>query len=223
LIQSLAEESEWSFNLVDRKRELAATLLVALIVYVAIPYPLWTFLDAKPDVSGFGAMILYQLVRILLNFMFIGCALIFLSTRKPWLLWQSAISITFCHALIDYVEDLGPENELETGLWFMVIFVVCALFVASYLVSVFERSNNIVRNMLFLITWSCMLVAYLKLLSNKTVLHPQPGDAGVWSRIGDVVVEHLPVHAIFTVSAVYITYVALKMSRLAIKRNHIPR
>jgi hypothetical protein len=221
-IRALANDAEWTVPLADKRVELTAVLLIALVIYVAIPYPIGNLLDTTPSISNVGSAILYQAGRILVNFMFIGCALVFLNIRQPWLLWQSAITVTFCHAVIDYVEDLGPENGVQAPVLFMVVFVTSAVLIAAYLVSVFQRGKNVVRNMLFLMTWSCMLVAYLKLLSNTTVLYPQPGDPGVWSRIGDVVLAHLPVHAIFTVAAVYVTYVALKMSHVQIKMNRIP-
>jgi hypothetical protein len=209
----LAEQANFSFTLPRLGREIAAVVALAVVIYVLIPLPIEYYLDKTTDFESGSGQWLRQAGRIIVNFVFLGCALILFSLRNPYLLWQSAITITFCHTAIDFVRDLKPENEIAISIISLILFVVITTLIVGYLTAVYQRGKRVKLELFLLLTWSCMLPAYLKLLSARSIWYPEAGDPAFMQRVGQAILAHLPVHAIFTVSALIITWMAFKTSK----------
>ncbi|MBW7865579.1 MAG: hypothetical protein H3C30_14355 [Candidatus Hydrogenedentes bacterium] len=209
-LEAEAAETRGEGNALERsvwvEAALAAGLLVAVYGVVTWLYgALETAAGAHPNQHD-G---LLELARMADNFVVVGGLLAVLALYRPALAWQIAVTATFCHVMIDFVDDLPTENSLSLPVPPLAALLALSMAAMIAGVAALSRRGSTVRPMFLLLTWACMAVALPKPFVNPAYLSPDPAAlarAGGWLGL---VVEKMPgqlvVHAIFLVSAVAVT------------------
>lgn len=152
---------------------------------------------------------LMELARMVDNFVVVGGLLAVLALYRPALAWQIAITATFCHVMIDFIDDLPTEGGLFLPGAPLTALLLVSMAAMTAGVAILSRRGPVVRPMLLLLTWACMAVALPKPFMNPAFLSPDPealARAGGWAAlVVDKMPSQLVVHAIFLVSAVAAT------------------
>jgi hypothetical protein len=127
--------------------------------------------------------------------------------RFPSVAWQIGITLTFCYAAIDLFQDVFPLTSTDSpfSLYFLLIFLMN--LTVGVLTAYFQRNDKIIRNMFLLMVWSCMVVAFIRL-----GLFEKPADVAGLSLF-QLIFGKFFVHLIFALSALYITWISVQMSK----------
>jgi hypothetical protein len=180
---------------------LGADLAVAAVLTVAIfwllPTSLEPLLDSTDYAQGFLSGVGHDLLRILSNFAFVGFLMLLVAYRATGYAWQVAITITFCHAVIDLMEDLHGETAIQTSQFFQLACIAVSTLLVAFLTSKYARAAHIMKRMMLLLIGSTMLVATFKtgfqiswaITSGKTMSY--------------IVTKVFSVYLVFLVSAMY--------------------
>ncbi len=201
LIQFGKMDSEKTTNL-NIYKEIGLTLLIGSLIYWIIPESLEPFVDATSANDGILMSSLRAVAQILVNYSFYGFILVIVVMYIPKLAWQIGITLTFCHAAIDLVRDNFTDMQANSpglaSLWVVFLTLIVALLTAY-----FNRKNEIKRSMFLLLVWSLMIISYTAFLIT-----------GRWSvsnmTLGEMFFKQYFVDMIFTVSAIFISWIAIK-------------
>lgn len=185
-------------------KDFAATFLLALVIFWIMP----SWLDPIVD-NGYtqGSLVWpngVDLAKMLSNFAFYGFLLILAILYYPELAWQMGITMTFCYAAIDFMQDALPDAAANSPftLYFFLIFLMTAS--VATLTAWFQRRENSQRNLFLLLVWACMVVAFLRL-----GFFEKPSDVAGLSFV-KLVVGKFFVHLVFAASAIYVSWVSLR-------------
>lgn len=189
-------------------KEFAVTLLLAVVIFWIMPGYLDPVVDADSSNQGrFTMLSLADLAKMGSNFAFYGFLMVLAVMRFPSAAWQIGITLTFCYAAIDLMQDVFPEVSTNSSftLYFFLIFLMN--LVVAVLTAYLQRHTGVIRNMFLLLVWSCMVVAFLRL-----GLNPKELDVSGLSAC-ELFCGRFFVHIIFTLSALYITWISITKFR----------
>ena len=183
--------------------------LILLLVY-ATPGLLVDVFSAVRDGGGPWAGAAHAAARMTDNFVVIGGLLAVTCLCAPALLWQAAVTITFCHVMIDLVDDLPPHFEaMPRAALFLAGVWAVALAVRGV-----ARCADPRLGMFYLLTWVCVEVA-----AAKTFLHGEfLEEAAVhgWLRAAfSTMPAGMVVLGIFLASAVASSVLAARTMRMS--------
>jgi hypothetical protein len=125
--------------------ELIAALLIGLFIYAIMPL-LESYLETINGRNGIFYGSVATIGRVLVSYLFIGCLLILIALRWPYLAFQIAVTLTFCHCMIDLVTDdhLFPDYSL---LYCFFTAIIVPSFVVSLLVAIYQRKQFVLKSM----------------------------------------------------------------------------
>ncbi|WP_430974152.1 hypothetical protein [Sunxiuqinia rutila] len=169
MIQELAQEKSTFENQHGRVyQELLIGLGAGLLIYWLVPYTLEPFADGASSTDSFVMVGLRTIATILVNYAFFGLILILIALKFPWAAWQLGITLTFCHAAIDLIRDFYPDTNMWTPFTMYFLFVFLLTANVGLLVSYYKQNERLVRNLLLLLIWACMLISF-----GRWALHPE--------------------------------------------------
>jgi hypothetical protein len=142
--------------------------------------------------------------RVLVNFTFIGCALIMITLRWPHLAFQIAVTLTFCHCVIDLVTDEHLFPALQSSPLLMITIIIAASLVVGLLVAAFQRKPSVLRSMLLILVWSTIAVALIRMFVNGDFSFRQDHS------LAQVVIGDLFVFDVFMISAIMVSLMVMK-------------
>lgn len=185
-------------------KDFSITTILIFVIFWLMP----TWLDPLVDQGYTQGKFVWpsgvDLAKMLSNFAFYGFLLVLAVLYFPEIAWQLGITLTFCYASIDFIQDVFPEasNNSPFTLYFVLIFLMTA--VVAILTAWMQRKANIVRNMFLLLVWACMVVAFLRL--------------GFFEKATEVsglsfvkfIVGKFFVHIVFAASALYISWFSIQ-------------
>ena len=145
------------------------------------------------------------------GFVFIGIMLIIIGLYSKNIAWQIAITLTFCHTVIDLNRDMLRDNGFAPHpliLWSFLFLTTT--FVAVFVIHWLQSKPQSIKPMFLLLTWGCMFIAVLKGFMRKSLLFPEAGavtSKGSWlCYVADTLNGVLVVHGIFFTSAIVVTW-----------------
>ncbi len=192
----------------DYSRPLWTELVVASIMSLAIfwlfPILLGPLLESTGYAQGLASGIGHDLLRILTNYAFIGLLMLLVGYRASGFAWQMAITLTFCHTVIDLMVDLKGETGIENSLSFQIACTVVSSLLVAFLTARFSRTGNTMKRMMLLLIWSTMFVAMLKMITQVK-----------WEEIANtspslLITKVFFVHLVFLSAAVYSSWFTVK-------------
>jgi hypothetical protein len=178
------------------------------MIFWFLPHYFDPIVDADSSNQGHFTMLGFaDLAKMLSNFAFFGFLLIISFMRFPKATWQIGITLTFCYAAIDLMQDAIPNASTDTpfSVYFLLIFLMN--LTVGVLTAYFQRNDKIIRNMFLLLVWSCMVVAFIRL-----GLFEKPADVAGLS-LCKLICGKFFVHIIFALSALYITWISVQISK----------
>ena len=188
-------------------KEFGVTLLVGLLIFWAFSFWLDPFVDAGSKAKEFTMIGLRDIAIILSNYAFFGLLMVIAVMYFPVSAWQIAVTLTFCHTIIDLVQDIYPDTATGSQLPVRVAVIFIMTFVIAALTAWFQRSKNILHKMLLLLVWSTVTVAFLRLFTEPEIFH----ISGL--SFCELVCGRFFVHIIFVTSALVVTVISFLKSR----------
>jgi hypothetical protein len=184
--------------------ELAVVAIMSLAIFWLLPLLLEPLVDSTGYSQGLVSGIGNDLLRILTNYVFIGFLLLLVGYWGSGFAWQMAITLTFCHTVIDLMVDLVGETQVPTSLAFQIMGTILSTLLVAFLTARFSRSSNTLKRMMQLLIWSTTFVATLKLITQVT-----------WDEIATtapalLVSKVFFVYLVFFTAAVYCTWFTVK-------------
>ncbi|HZW66332.1 MAG TPA: hypothetical protein VFF23_11620, partial [Hanamia sp.] len=183
--------------------ELVSVMLIGFLMYAAISW-LESYLDIINSRDGIFYQSLATIGRVLVNFTFIGCALIMITLRWPHLAFQIAVTLTFCHCVIDLVTDEHLFPALQSSPLLMITIIIAASLVVGLLVAAFQRKQSVLRSMFLILVWSTTAVALVRMFVNGEFSF-RPEHSIIQVIIGD-----LFVFDVFIASAIIVSIMVMK-------------
>jgi hypothetical protein len=183
--------------------ELVSVMFIGFLMYAAISW-LESYLDIINTRDGIFYGSLATTGRVLVNFTFIGCALIMITLRWPHLAFQIAVTLTFCHCVIDLVTDEHLFPALQSSPLLMIIIIIAASLVVGLLVAAFQRKPSVLRSMLLILVWSTIAVALIRMFVNGDFSFRQDHS------LTQVIIGDLFVFDVFIASAIIVFIMVMK-------------
>ena len=181
--------------------ELTAALLIGLFIYAIMPL-LETYLEIINGHNGIFYASVATIGRVLVSYLFIGCLLMLIALRWPYLAFQIAVTLTFCHCVIDLVTDDHLFHGLQS-LPLLVAIIVPSL-VVSVLVAIFQRKQFVLKSMFLILVWSTTAVAIIRMVA---------GGEFMFSRdhsLSQVIIGDLFVFNVFIIAAILVSVMVIK-------------
>ncbi|PWJ57981.1 hypothetical protein CLV98_105161 [Dyadobacter jejuensis] len=143
--------------------ELAVVAVMALVIFWLYPLIIEPLAASTGYAQGLISGMAHDLLRLMSNYAFIGLLLLVVAYWDHGFAWQMAITLTFCHTVIDLMVDLEGETQIATSLTSQIVFTIVTTLSVAILVARFAKRNNPLKQLMQLLIWSTMLVALLKL------------------------------------------------------------
>ncbi len=183
--------------------ELTAVILLGLFVFATIEL-LGTYLGTinKSDGLLYGSLV--TIGRVIISYTFIGCLLIIIALRWPFIAFQIAVTLTFCHCMIDLIIDNHLFPELQSSPLLIIAIILAAFIVVGILVAIFQRKQFILKSMFLILVWSTIIVAIIRIIANGTF------NFNTDHSLPQIILGDLFVFDVFLISAIIISIMVIK-------------
>lgn len=183
--------------------ELISVILIGIFIYATMTW-FESYLDTINNRDGILYGLLATTGRVIVSYTFIGCLLIIIALRWPYLAFQIAVTITFCHCMIDLVTDKRLFPALQSSPLLIIAIIIAASLVVGVLVAVFQRKQFVLKSMFLILVWSTIAVAIIRMLA-----------AGEFNFRGDhslsqIMIGDLFVFNIFIIAAIVVSVMVVK-------------
>jgi len=185
--------------------ELMVAAIAGIAIFAAIPMIFEPIVDGTGSSDGIFIGVVRDFSRIIVNYAFLGFGLVIIALYKPSYAWQLGITLTFCHAAIDFARDFESGTGIEIHKAIQIVFIVATTLIVALLTAKYKTGKNIILKMFLLATWSLMVIAYMMTITHLDRLL-KPGQSFCQLVCGSFLV-----YIIFTVSAIWITVKAKKL------------
>lgn len=184
--------------------ELAVAAIMSLTIFWLLPLLLEPLVDSTSYAQGLLSGISHEVLRILTNYAFTGLLMLLVGYRASGFAWQMAITLTFCHTVIDLMVDLKGEAGIQISLSFQVVCTVVSSLLVAFLTARSARTGKTLTRIMQLLIWSTVFVATVKLITEVP-----------WAQITSttpllLVTKVFFVYLVFLTAAVYCTWFTVK-------------
>jgi hypothetical protein len=188
--------------------EVIAFILIGFFVFATLEL-FDTYLNLVKKNDGMLYGIIGTPGRVIINYAFIGCLLIIIALRWPFLSYQLAISLTFVHSMIDLIIDDGLFHTLQSLPLAIIAILLAAGLLIGILVAIFQRKPFVLKSMFLLLLWSAIIVAMVRMIAGGT-FNFNPAHSFAHIVFGD-----LFVFDVFIISAIIISLFVIRTNRPA--------
>jgi hypothetical protein len=180
-------------------KEFVVTIIVGCCIFWLFAAWLDPVVDAASGVRGITMIGLADIAKIFSNYAFFGSIMIVVVMRYPFMAWQIAVTLTFCHTVIDLMDDIHPNTTSLFSVSFAVVFFLSLL--VFLLTAYFQRHKNQLHTLFLLLVWSTVAVAWWRFAFKTEILN----FSGL--SFCRIICERFFVHIIFTASAIYVSWI----------------
>ncbi len=184
--------------------ELSVAFIIGLLIFWFFSFLLDPIVESSKGVSGFTMVNLTDIAKLLSNYAFFGIIIIVALMRFPTAAWQMAVTLTFCHTVIDLMKDFHPEETGNSFLFGGFLLVIAMTAVVALLTAYIQRHKNSLHMLFLLLIWSTVAVAFLRLAIKPEILN----ISGI--SFQEFVFGRYFVHIIFTVSALFASWISFQ-------------
>ncbi len=201
VIKNLKEDFSPRVENFPIRKELTIVLLTGLFVFWLIPGTMELFTQTAIENNMPGGTVRDEIARMLVNYSFSGLLFILVIIRYPKAAWQIGITLTFCHAALDFACDVYPDvNKWSpANIRFIVVFFM-TLTVALF-TWFFSRKDNVIVSLFLLLIWSCVMVSFFRFFADPAKLNLE-GLTFCQAVCGKYIVD-----LIFVISAVALSWI----------------
>lgn len=189
--------------------ELIAALLIGTFIY-AIMQLFESYLETINGRNGIFYTSVATIGRVLTSYLFIGCMLILIALRWPYLGFQIAVTLTFCHCMIDLVTD----DRLFPGLQSLPLLFITTIvpsFIVSVLVALFQRKPFVLRSMFLILVWSTTAVAVIRMIAGGEFIFNSQHS------LSQVIIGDLFVFNVFIIAAILVSVMVIKNKAFGVR------
>jgi len=183
--------------------ELISVMLIGVFIYAIMP-----LFESSLDMISSGDGILYGSLsttgRVIASYTFIGCLLILIALRWPYLAFQIAVTFTFCHCMIDLVTDNHLFPALQSSPLFIIAIIIAASIVVGVLVAIFQRKESVLKSMFLILVWSTVAVAMIRMLAHGEFSFAEDHS------LSQIILGDLFVCDVFIISAIVVSIMVVK-------------
>jgi len=187
-------------------KEFLITFIVGLLIFWLLSSWLDPIVEAGRGSKGFTMVSLTDIAKLLTNYAFFGLIIIITVMRFPSVAWQIAVTLTFCHTVIDLAIDIYPDTTANSSASRFALILLMTV-VVGVMTAWFQRRKNLLHVMFLLLVWSTVVVAFLRLTLQPELL----SFSGV--SLCELVCGRFFVHLVFTISAIYISWISFQKIR----------
>jgi hypothetical protein len=198
-------------------QQLVLASTTCLFVFYLWPAIATGILSLFPETgTGITKEILLAIQSLLSDYTAMGLLLVVACTFWHRVSWHVVVTFTFYAAAWDFARDLVQERGFNVSSPHQHYMIIAATLIVGCMVVYLEtQSKDPVRPLFLLLTWSCMAIAYLRLLIlDVKVLWIDPfvtaETGGVLHYILSMHKGELVVHGIFTLAAIFTTWLACR-------------
>ena len=184
--------------------ELSVATIMALAIFWLLPLLLGPLADSTSYSQGLVSGIGHDLLRLLTNYAFVGVLMLLVGYWASGFAWQMVITLTFCHTVIDLMQDMGGETGVQTSLAFQIVCTIVSSLLVAFLAAQFTRNKNTLKQLMQLLIWSTMFVALIKMITQIKL------EEIVSNSPFLLITKVFFVHLVFLTAAVYCTWFTLK-------------
>jgi len=196
------KKSDYSFK--TAYKELGVMLLTGLFIFAIIPFSLEPFVDAASKSDGFILSGLRSVARMFVNYSFYGLIMVAAALYFPKAAWQLGITLTFCHTVIDLVDDHFVEIFTNSPIVASVLSILIATFLVGLITAYYQGRRNQNLTMFMILTWSTVFVSTFKIIFYPQKMHL----AG--QSFNEIIFGLFVVDITFLVLAVIVTWMAFR-------------
>lgn len=167
--EETATPESYSFKFLNK--ELGIALITGLLIFAIIPLSLEPFVDAASESDGSFMASLRTLAMMLVNYAFYGLILIAAALNFQKAAWQIAITLTFCHTVIDLADDHIIEIFTNSPVLASVLSILVATLIVGWITVYYQGKSNQTRNMLMILTWSTVFISTFKIIFYPQKMH----------------------------------------------------
>ena len=182
--------------------EWIAALLIGLFMYVLMSL-LESYLETINGRDGIFYGVVATIVRVLVSYLFIGCMLILIALRWPYLAFQIAVTLTFCHCVIDLVTDDHLFPGLQS-LPLLFIAIIASSSIVSVLVAIFQRKQFVLKSMFLILVWSTTIVAIIRMVAAGEFIF------NGHHSLSKIIIGDLFVFNVFIIAAILVSVMVIK-------------
>ena len=197
-IENDAIEKPEVYSFKSSYKEIGVALFAGIFIFLLIPIILGPFVNAASSADGFLMAALRTIAQILVNYAFYGLILILTVMYFPKAAWQIAITLTFCHTVIDLADD-----HLTDVLSIIPVILIPTLVVAT-LTAYYQGKKNNIASLFLILIWSTVLLSTVKIGFYPQKIH-LAGQSFCKIICGVFIVD-----IIFLVSAIILTWIIVK-------------
>jgi hypothetical protein len=188
-------------------KDLLGTLIVGLLIFWAIAAWLDPIVDAIPKGPRFTMPDMNDVAIMFSNYAFYGFLMILAVIFFPSSAWQIAITLTFCHTVIDLMQDVFPATDQDSMITIRIAIVSALTMVVAIFTAWGRHRRNILNWMFQLLVWSTVAVAFMRLF------HEQDLSKLAGLSTNEIIYGVYIVHIIFLVSALFVSSQSLWVSK----------
>jgi len=185
-------------------KELGIAVIIGFFIYLMIPL-FDPFVEAASSADGFLIASLRALMRVVVNYSFLGSLLILVALCWPFMSFQIAVMLTFSHTVFDLADDFRAKHELLYSPLITGCIVLFTSLAIGFLVAIFQRKSHVLKSMFLLLVWSTVGVAIIRMLLYSQ-FHFAAGHSFLQIIIGDMLVFD-----VFIISAIIISLMTIKL------------
>ena len=185
-------------------KELAVTFIIGLLIFWFFSFLFDPIVEAGKGIRGFTMVGFRDLAILLSNYTFFGLIMIVTVMRFPKVAWQLAITLTFCHTLIDLFSDIYPDAAANSPFTALFALVFIITFIVASLTAFYQRSKYKLHNLFLILVWSTVLVAFLRFAINTKI--PNISELS----ISELLFRIFFVHIVFMMSALFVSWISYK-------------
>jgi len=184
-------------------REVMLTIVLGLFIYLVMPL-LESYLETINKSDGVLYDSLATIARVVVNYTFIGSLLIIIALRLPDLAFQIAITLTFCHTMIDLVTDSKLFPLLQSSPFIIAFIIIATSSIIAVLVAIFQRKQFVLKSMFLIIVWSTIAVAIIRMFVHADFRFQQDHS------LTQIVIGDMFVFDVFVLSALIVSFMVIK-------------
>jgi hypothetical protein len=188
-------------------KELIFTVILGFFVYGAVPL-FESYLEMTYKGDGLFYELLATLGRLLVSYTFIGCLLIIIALRRPYVAFQIAVTLTFCHTMIDLITDEKLFPQLQSSSLLTTLIVAGSSLFISVLVAIFQRKQFVLKSMFLILVWSTIAVAIIRMIASGEFHFPSSHS------LFQIVIGDMFVFNVFIISAIIVSLIISKIIRV---------
>ena len=203
-IEPAKKDSQFNFNIL---KDIAITLMVGIMIFWLFSTLLDPVVDAGNKIHGFTMLGSRDMAILFSNYAFFGLLMIITVMVYPRVAWQIAITLTFCHTVIDLMGDVYPDPSSTSAIMISIFIILLTSFIVAILTAWYQHRKNPLHHLFLLLVWSTVFVAFMRLTLN-------PGTLNLTGlSLAEIILGRFFVHLIFLTSAIFVSWTSYQKQK----------